>query len=64
MPAKLVTTENQIDSIKAKREFEKTLRPFIEMSLSMRLAELTGEWSKNSFVFKNQLNRLKSSLLT
>ncbi len=34
MQAKLARVETKIDSIEAKKEFEKSLRPFIEKSLS------------------------------
>jgi len=52
MPAKLVKTENKIDSAAdSKKEFEKSVRPFIEKSLSIETRRAYGRVIKEFFLF-------------
>lgn len=52
MPAKLVKTENKIDSAAdSKKEFEKSVRPFIEKSLSIETRRAYGRVIKEFFTF-------------
>jgi hypothetical protein len=52
MEAKLVRVENKIDASKdVRKEFEKTLRPFIEKSLSEETRRAYGRVVKEFFRF-------------
>lgn len=51
MQAKLVKVENKFDLVDAKKEFEKSLRPFIEKSLSDETRRAYGRVVKEFFSF-------------
>lgn len=59
MQAKLVTIENRLDSIEARaearKEFEKTFRPFIEKSLSEETRRAYGRVVKEFFRFQKTM---------
>ena len=52
METKLVTIENKIDErANAKKDFEKTVRPFVEKSLSEETRRAYGRVIKSPFKF-------------
>lgn len=55
MQAKLARVENQIDVIEAKKAFEKSLRPFIEKSLSDETRRAYGRVVKEFFRFHKSI---------
>lgn len=59
MQAKLVQVENQIDSREAKKEFEKSLIPFIEKSLSDETRRAYGRVVKEFFSFHESVEPIE-----
>lgn len=55
MQAKLVKIENHVDSVESKKEFEKSLRPFIEKSLSEETRRAYGRVVKEFFRFQKSV---------